>query len=164
MKKFGFIILAIAVSGCFLGCTKKQQSLEEMQEPMSIESLSLGKSEPSTAAQVPAQGVAAPQGAQVLGPQAGITGQTQLESLPPAGPYKPTNEEIQTALKNAGFYAGKIDGKVGPGTKKAIEEFQKANGLKADGKVGPKTWAILSRQLNQAPVVAEPVGASQKKR
>jgi peptidoglycan hydrolase-like protein with peptidoglycan-binding domain len=72
----------------------------------------------------------------------------KLEPLPPAGPYKPTAEEIQTALKNAGYYNGAIDGKLGPMSKKAIEEFQKANGLQVDGKVGPKTWLALSSHLN----------------
>jgi peptidoglycan hydrolase-like protein with peptidoglycan-binding domain len=57
--------------------------------------------------------------------------------------------DIQTALKNAGFYAGAIDGKIGPRSRKAIEEFQKAKGLKVDGKVGPKTWAELERYLVQ---------------
>ncbi len=59
------------------------------------------------------------------------------------------NEEIQIALKNAGFYKGVIDGIIGPKTKRAIREFQKANGLKADGLVGPKTWPILERYLPQ---------------
>jgi len=68
--------------------------------------------------------------------------------LPPAGPYKPTNKQIQTALKNAGFYNGSIDGVIGPKTLKAIKEFQEKNNLKVDGKVGPKTWALLSRYLN----------------
>ena len=60
------------------------------------------------------------------------------------------DQEIQTALKNAGLYNGKIDGKLGPASKKAIEEFQTQNGLKADGKVGPKTWAALSANLSGA--------------
>ena len=58
------------------------------------------------------------------------------------------DQEIQTALKNLGLYNGKIDGKLGPGSKKAIEAFQKQSGLKADGKVGPKTWAALSSHLS----------------
>ena len=57
-------------------------------------------------------------------------------------------QQIQTALKNLGLYNGKIDGKLGPGSKKAISEFQKQNGLKVDGKVGPKTWTALSTHLN----------------
>jgi peptidoglycan hydrolase-like protein with peptidoglycan-binding domain len=74
--------------------------------------------------------------------------------LPPQGPYKPTGIEIQTALKNAGFYSGNIDGKIGPKSKKAIEDFQKANGLKVDGKVGPKTWEAMSKHSSAA---VEPV-------
>lgn len=57
------------------------------------------------------------------------------------------NKDIQKALKAAGFYAGAIDGKLGPRTKKAVIDFQKANGLKADGKVGPKTLAALDKYL-----------------
>ncbi len=57
-------------------------------------------------------------------------------------------QQIQTALKNAGFYNGKIDGKIGPASKRAIEAFQQSKGLKADGKVGPKTWAALEQYVN----------------
>ena len=58
------------------------------------------------------------------------------------------DQQIQTALKNAGFYEGSIDGKLGPASKRAIEQFQKSNSLKADGKVGPKTWAALEPYVN----------------
>jgi len=54
-----------------------------------------------------------------------------------------TKKDIQTALKNAGFYDGPIDGKIGRATKKAIKEFQKVNGLKADGIVGKNTRNLL---------------------
>ena len=57
------------------------------------------------------------------------------------------NKDIQTALKAANFYTGSIDGKIGPKTKRAIVEFQKAKGLKADGKVGSKTWMELEKYL-----------------
>lgn len=63
--------------------------------------------------------------------------------------FEANSKDIQTALKNAGFYTGAIDGKIGPKTKMAIEAFQKAKGLKVDGKVGPKTWAELSQYLMQ---------------
>ena len=59
-------------------------------------------------------------------------------------------QQIQTALKNAGIYNGSIDGKLGPASKRAIEEFQRKNNLKADGKVGPKTWTALEQYLNGA--------------
>ena len=57
--------------------------------------------------------------------------------------------QIQTALKNAGFYKGPVDGRIGPRTKEAIKEFQKARGLKADGVVGKRTSAELNKYLSR---------------
>ena len=74
---------------------------------------------------------------------------------------KPSNKEVQKALKNAGLYDGKVDGNIGPRTKKAIEAFQSQNGLKADGKVGRKTWKALSVFLNKSVEVANPSADSQ---
>lgn len=62
-----------------------------------------------------------------------------------AAPETPSKEDIQAALKNAGYYTGAVDGKFGPKTQKAVEDFQAANELKADGKVGPNTWSKLKR-------------------
>lgn len=58
-------------------------------------------------------------------------------------------KQIQIALQKAGFYKGKIDGKIGPQTKEAIKAFQKAKGLKADGAVGAQTWAELNKYLKE---------------
>ncbi len=55
--------------------------------------------------------------------------------------------KVQTALKNAGYYTGKVDGKAGAGTKAAIAAFQKAKGLNSDGVVGRKTWDALKEYL-----------------
>ena len=55
--------------------------------------------------------------------------------------------KVQTALKNAGYYSGKIDGKAGAGTKAAIAAFQKSQNLAADGVVGRKTWDALKEYL-----------------
>jgi len=74
---------------------------------------------------------------------------------------KPTPKEIQQALKNAGLYDGKLDGHIGPKTKKAIEAFQTQNGLKADGKVGRKTWKAMSVYLNKSTEVANPSAETQ---
>ena len=74
---------------------------------------------------------------------------------------RPSGKQIQQALKHAGFYSGKIDGDVGPRTKKAIEAFQSANGLKADGKVGPRTWKALAAHLNKVPEVTNPSAEAQ---
>ena len=57
-------------------------------------------------------------------------------------------QRIQTALKNAGYYTGGIDGKLGSGSQKAIRAFQEANGLKGDGIVGQGTWAKLKTYLD----------------
>lgn len=57
---------------------------------------------------------------------------------------KPTTRQIQQALKNAGFYQGAVDGKMGPVTREAIREFQRIHGLKDDGIVGRQTWGKLS--------------------
>ncbi len=57
-------------------------------------------------------------------------------------------EKVQRALKNSGYYSGKVDGKVGPGTKAAIVAFQKAQGLTADGVIGKRTWEALKKNLN----------------
>jgi len=47
--------------------------------------------------------------------------------------------DIQQFLSNNGFNPGPIDGQTGPKTKNAVIEFQKENGLLADGIVGNKT-------------------------
>lgn len=138
MRKNVLIILGLILSLGIIGCGKKQQSLEQMQEPISMEALSTMNV--ATAPSIPE----AASGVSAQGPSG------QLAALPTSG--KPSAQEIQTALKNAKYYAGDIDGKLGPLTKKAIEDFQRANGLQADGKAGPKTWAVLSIYLNPVPV------------
>lgn len=57
--------------------------------------------------------------------------------------------DIQKALKGAGLYDGKIDGKIGSRTKAAIMEFQRQHNLKADGVIGQKTWNELKTYLTE---------------
>jgi lipoprotein-anchoring transpeptidase ErfK/SrfK len=52
--------------------------------------------------------------------------------------------EVQTYLRDAGYYVGPIDGIPGAATTSAIQAFQKVNGLYGDGVVGPKTLAALA--------------------
>lgn len=59
----------------------------------------------------------------------------------------PTHKQVQIALKNAGYYSGTIDGKLGKQTRQAIKEFQKANNLTADGKMRMQTWNLLKEYL-----------------
>lgn len=62
---------------------------------------------------------------------------------------RPSVKQIQTALLNAGYNPGTIDGKLGRQTKEAIRAFQKANNLNADGTVGKKTWGLLREYLDK---------------
>ena len=61
-----------------------------------------------------------------------------------------TTREVQVALKTAGYYAGSVDGKMGPQTLEAIRAFQRSKGLIPDGKVGSKTATALAKHLTQS--------------
>lgn len=56
--------------------------------------------------------------------------------------------QIQTKLKDWGYYSGNVDGIYGSKTFEAVKKFQKANGLNADGVAGEKTLAALGIQEN----------------
>ena len=62
------------------------------------------------------------------------------------GSSGPTVSEIQTRLKNWGYYTGAVDGVYGSQTEKAVRWFQEKNGLAVDGQVGDKTLAALGMQ------------------
>ena len=51
--------------------------------------------------------------------------------------------QIQTKLKGLGLYTGSIDGIYGSGTKNAVIQFQKQQGLDPDGIAGTKTLTAL---------------------
>ena len=50
---------------------------------------------------------------------------------------------VQQALEDEGFDPGGVDGLYGPKAEAAVKAYQAANGLEADGIVGPKTWGKL---------------------
>ena len=52
-------------------------------------------------------------------------------------------KKLQEALKNRGYYSGKIDSTFGSGVYEAVKAFQKQYGLKADGIAGPATQNLL---------------------
>lgn len=51
--------------------------------------------------------------------------------------------QIQTKLKNWGYYTGTVDGIYGSGTERAVRAFQQKNGLTVDGKAGDQTLAAM---------------------
>lgn len=52
-------------------------------------------------------------------------------------------KQIQTKLKNWGYYSGDIDGVYGSRTTSAVKKFQKSNGLTVDGIAGTATLKAM---------------------
>ena len=52
-------------------------------------------------------------------------------------------KDLQSRLSQLGYYKDEIDGQFGAGTKAAVIEFQRVNGLDTDGMVGSETKAVL---------------------
>ncbi len=59
-------------------------------------------------------------------------------------------KQIQTVLRDQGFYSGSIDGVFGSGTGKPVRGFQAAYGLTVDGRVGPATQKAMGISTNSA--------------
>lgn len=51
--------------------------------------------------------------------------------------------QIQTKLKQQGFYSGDVDGVYGSRTEAAVRKYQARYGLKVDGMAGPQTLSYL---------------------
>jgi len=145
MMKNGFVFCvvlavfgAIALSGCSTAPKKYQEEMQGIKSQVDslqsrVEGIEMKQVE-SERVQF-AEGPTASEG----------TASTNIEIKPRHEKSGERVKEIQAALKSAGFYSGKIDGIKGKATRRAIREFQKANGLTADGVVGKKTWELLSR-------------------
>ncbi|MGH3926698.1 MAG: L,D-transpeptidase family protein [Pseudonocardiaceae bacterium] len=63
---------------------------------------------------------------------------------PPAPPPGPDVGAAQQRLAELSYYVSSVDGKAGGSTRSAVMAFQKVNGLKADGAIGPQTSAALA--------------------
>lgn len=148
---FVFLIAQIAV-----GCSRQEQEISNLSglgiegEDKDIATQTITSTEPE------AQPIIQPQPIQVE-PQKAEPVSEAVNAQAPSSEEAERNKQIQTALKNANMYFGQIDGKFGPLTRKAVEEFQKMKGLKADGKVGPITWGELQKYVgDEEPKVAKP--------
>lgn len=53
---------------------------------------------------------------------------------------------LQNRLQQLGLYKDSVDGNFGSSTRQAVKQFQKQNGLTADGHVGEQTWKTLRNQ------------------
>ncbi len=72
---------------------------------------------------------------------------------------KAEREEVQRALKAAGFYAARIDGDFGPGTRKSMAAWQRASGFAETGVLTSaqrsalvEAWRAAQASLGLAPV------------
>jgi peptidoglycan hydrolase-like protein with peptidoglycan-binding domain len=74
-----------------------------------------------------------------------ITKNISKEISKPENTYSQEIYDAQIILKNLGLYLSTIDGINGPGTKRAVKEFQTKAGLVSDGVIGSKTKAALSK-------------------
>lgn len=52
-------------------------------------------------------------------------------------------KEMQSRLKELGYYGGEVDGQFGSGTRAAVESFQRQHGIEADGVAGETTLTRL---------------------
>lgn len=149
------LVYFAALTLLLTGCAKKSEvenpaqelANSQMQTEFTLMQEGAAKASvtPATQAQQPA-----------LEGNTSVTAVAPVDAVPAAGALsEATTQNIQQALKNANLYSGKIDGDMGPKTKKAIRAFQEQNGLKGDGKVGPRTWTKLQPYLTQT-VQTEP--------
>ncbi len=132
----GIAVVALLVI-LFYGCEQKKEAVEAPLDIQMVGNEIVGEPIPSTSmTEVATPSLAEVDNTAAVTPSVGDV------------PEKPTPQDIQQALTNAGLYQGSIDGKLGPKSKNAIQEFQAQNDLKADGKVGPKTWEKLKVYFN----------------
>ena len=69
-------------------------------------------------------------------------------------------KKVQQRLKKLGYYTGGVDGDYGNGTKTAVRNFQKRNGLKANGTVNKTTLAKLNSSGAKKATASDAAGGS----
>ena len=69
-------------------------------------------------------------------------------------------KKVQQRLKKLGYYTGSADGDYGAGTKTAVKNFQKRNGLTANGTVNKKTLAKLNSSSAKKAKASDAAGGS----
>lgn len=139
-----YFVLSLFVVGVGVGCGQKEETVELTPsfEEGSTTVVELGAPTASESSNMTVVSASAPLSTSPAPSTFSTVTPLPQDSLQRA-------RTIQLALKEAGYYGGNIDGKAGPLTQKAVEDFQTAKGLKADGKVGPMTWAELGKYLPQ---------------
>lgn len=75
--------------------------------------------------------------------ESGSANGASVETLSQMGSRGTEVKQIQTKLRDLGYYSGSIDSVFGTQTKNAVLRFQRAKGLTADGIAGTKTLKAL---------------------
>ena len=164
MKRIGFLLIALAICASLTvsGCSSAQKKLSEDVKGIKTKVDTLETRVEGVETKQAETDRLAMEQAQKAEEMKASSGRSNVEiKHRHSSKDKDRTREIQACLKNAGFYKGNIDGVKGKSTKKAIKKFQKANGLKADGVVGAKTWELLSKYLAGSPAAA-PASADSK--
>src|SRR5262245_17383808 len=126
--KFLLVVgLLIAVAGCTQRASHKNENMmkseeffKEIEAPVAMET--------NAESQVPTVNAESGTTATTTTQAQATPAQTPAaDQISLAVPEKPSISDIQAALKNADIYQGKVDGVMGPKTKKAIQEFQQKN-------------------------------------
>lgn len=131
MKNYIFTVLGCAGIICLAGCvTTKSGSSASLESRVQALESKVGMLETDTSSSGSASILS---GSEMT--EKGVSADTM------------TKKQIQKALKNAGYYDGVIDGKIGPKTRAAIMEFQNNMELKADGIAGRNTKEKLLKYL-----------------
>ncbi len=76
------------------------------------------------------------------------------------GDYGEVVKKLQKKLKKLGYYTGEIDGDYGNGTKTAVKNFQKRNGLKVTGEANKKTISKLNSGDAKKATASDAAGSS----
>jgi len=159
MKKIGIVLIALIIcsSLTFSGCSSAQKKLSEEVKGIKtkvdtletrVEGVETKQAETERIAMEQTQKVEEIKAQSVSRSQGRTNVQIRHRKSPRDRQHM---REIQTCLKNAGFYKGDIDGVKGRKTRAAIRKFQAENGLAADGVVGKRTWEALTKYSSGAP-------------
>ncbi len=128
------VALFLVIAGFFVGRTTKGSSTTTVTESLTVTettkatTTTTDKTTPTTT--TPTNAGAVPTG-ETLRP--GMTGSSVTA--------------LQTALTTLGYSPGAADGSYGTGTTAAVNAFQSANNLTADGIAGPATLTAINAQL-----------------
>jgi peptidoglycan hydrolase-like protein with peptidoglycan-binding domain len=135
MRQQYWILLALVVGVAAWGCgNRKTVSPGEKDTPYAFTAATERADEMGDAAMD-------------LFPEEPVVAGGRARAIPPTSGTMADPMAIQQALANAGFYAGRVDGKIGPRTRQSIMDFQAAHHLTSDGIVGPNTWSVLQEFL-----------------